>query len=180
MPEPPTQPLHFEQRGDIGYVRLVRAAKRNALSDELVQSLQSCFEQLPASVKAVVLDGDGSHFCAGLDWSELRERSATEGLFHSMMWHSAFHAIQFGSVPVVAVLHGAVIGGGLELACSAHIRVAERSAYYALPEGQRGLFVGGGGSVRLPRIIGFSRMTDMMLTGRVYSAEDGHACGLSQ
>jgi enoyl-CoA hydratase/carnithine racemase len=180
MPEAPTQTLHFEQRGDIGYVRLTRAAKRNALSDELVRSLQSCFEQLPGSVKAVVLDGEGPHFCAGLDLSELRERSTTEGLFHSMMWHSAFHAIQFGRVPVVAVLHGAVIGGGLELACSAHIRVAETSAYYALPEGQRGLFVGGGGSVRLPRIIGFSRMTDMMLTGPVYSAEDGHACGLSQ
>jgi len=59
-----------------------------------------------------------------------------------------------------------VIGGGLELACAAHIRVAEPSAYFALPEGQRGIFVGGGGSVRLPRLIGVARMTDMMLTGR--------------
>jgi enoyl-CoA hydratase/carnithine racemase len=57
--------------------------------------------------------------------------------------------------------------------------VAERSAFYALPEGQRGLFVGGGGSVRLPRIIGVSRMTDMMLTGRVYDAEEGQTSGLS-
>jgi enoyl-CoA hydratase/carnithine racemase len=96
-----------------------------------------------------------------------------------MMWHSAFHAIQFGRAPVIAVMHGAVIGGGLELACAAHIRVAERSAFYALPEGQRGLFVGGGGSVRLPRIIGFSRMTDMMLTGRTYTAEEGQQIGLS-
>ena len=69
-------------------------------------------------------------------------------------------------MPVVAVLHGAVVGGGLELAAACHIRVAERSAYYALPEGSRGIFVGGGGSVRLPRLIGVSRMMDMMLTGR--------------
>ena len=70
------------------------------------------------------------------------------------MWHRAFEAIQFGPVPVVAVLHGAVVGGGLELAASTHIRVAERSAYYGLPEGQRGIFLGGGGSVRIARLIG--------------------------
>ena len=69
-------------------------------------------------------------------------------------------------MPVVAVLHGAVVGGGLELAAAAHIRVAERSAFYALPEGSRGIFVGGGGSVRLPPLIGAARMMDMMLTGR--------------
>jgi (methylthio)acryloyl-CoA hydratase len=88
-------------------------------------------------------------------------------------------AVQFGRVPVVAVLQGAVVGGGLELASSAHIRVAEDSAFYGLPEGQRGLFVGGGGSARVPRLIGFSRMTDMMLTGRVLDADEGQAVGLS-
>jgi enoyl-CoA hydratase/carnithine racemase len=97
-----------------------------------------------------------------------------------MMWHRAFEKIQFGRVPVVAVLKGAVIGGGLELASSTHIRVAEASALYALPEGQRGIYVGGGASVRLARIIGVDRMMDMMLTGRTYSAEEGMALGLSQ
>ncbi|MGA9501011.1 MAG: crotonase/enoyl-CoA hydratase family protein, partial [Pseudolabrys sp.] len=77
------------------------------------------------------------------------------------------------------VLHGAVVGGGLELAAAAHVRVAERSAYYALPEGSRGIYVGGGGSVRLPRLIGVARMMDMMLTGRTYSAEEGQAIGLT-
>jgi len=77
------------------------------------------------------------------------------------------------------VLHGAVVGGGLELAAAAHVRVAERSAYYALPEGSRGIYVGGGGSVRLPRLIGVARMMDMMLTGRTYSAEEGQAMGLT-
>ncbi|HVL55407.1 MAG TPA: crotonase/enoyl-CoA hydratase family protein, partial [Burkholderiaceae bacterium] len=78
------------------------------------------------------------------------------------------------------VLKGAVIGGGLELATAAHLRVAEPSALYSLPEGRHGLFVGGGGSVRIPRLIGVARMADMMLTGRTYDAAEGHAIGLSQ
>ena len=82
-------------------------------------------------------------------------------------------------MPAVAVLHGAVVGGGLELAAATHVRVAERSAYYALPEGSRGIYVGGGGSVRLPRLIGTARMMDMMLTGRTYSAEEGQSIGLT-
>ncbi len=81
---------------------------------------------------------------------------------------------------MVAVLHGAVVGGGLELAASCHVRIAEPSAFYGLPEGQRGLFVGGGGSARIPRLIGAARMTDMMLTGRVYDANEGLAIGVSQ
>jgi enoyl-CoA hydratase/carnithine racemase len=80
---------------------------------------------------------------------------------------------------VVSVLKGAVIGGGLELASATHIRVAERSTYYALPEGQRGLFVGGGASVRVPRLMGANRVADLMLTGRRFSAEEGQSYGLS-
>jgi enoyl-CoA hydratase/carnithine racemase len=71
------------------------------------------------------------------------------------------------------------VGGGLELASTTHIRVAEDSTYYALPEGQRGIFVGGGASVRVPRLIGVATMMDMMLTGRVFDADDGHRLGLS-
>jgi (methylthio)acryloyl-CoA hydratase len=81
---------------------------------------------------------------------------------------------------VIAALHGAVIGGGLELAAAAHIRVADATAYYALPEGQRGIFVGGGGSIRISRIIGAHRMMDLMLTGRIYTADEGQQFGLSQ
>src|SRR6187551_1492956 len=96
------------------------------------------------------------------------------------MWHRALDSVQFGKVPVVAVLHGACVGGGLELAAACHIRVAEASTFYALPEGQRGIFVGGGASVRLPRLIGVARMRDMMMTGRTYDAAEGLAIGLSQ
>lgn len=72
------------------------------------------------------------------------------------------------------------MGGGLELASACHIRVADDSTFYALPEGSRGIFVGGGGSVRIPRLIGVARMTDMMMTGRVYNAVDGERVGFAQ
>jgi enoyl-CoA hydratase/carnithine racemase len=80
----------------------------------------------------------------------------------------------------VAALHGAVVGGGLELATTCHIRVADETTFYALPEGSRGIFVGGGGSVRIPKLIGAARMADMMFTGRVYNAVEGEKVGLAQ
>jgi enoyl-CoA hydratase/carnithine racemase len=166
--------------GTVARVTICRAAKRNALSDELVNSLRRCFDNLPAETRAVVLSGDGAAFCAGLDLSEVRENNTTEAVLHSRMWHAAFERIGFGAVPVVVVMHGAVVGGGLELASACHIRVAEESAFYALPEGSRGLFVGGGGSVRISRLIGVSRMTDLMLTGRVLNSKEGHEAGISQ
>jgi enoyl-CoA hydratase/carnithine racemase len=172
--------LRIEQRDAIVHVRLNRPAKRNAINDALVAQLQTAFVNLPEGARVVVLSGEGRQFCAGLDLSELGERSVAEGIVHSRAWHAAFEQIQFGRVPVIAVLHGAVVGGGLELASAAHIRVAEASTFYALPEGQRGLFVGGGGSARVPRLIGASRMADMMLTGRVLDAEEGMRIGLSQ
>jgi (methylthio)acryloyl-CoA hydratase len=172
--------LKIEQKGAVLTVGLNRPAKRNALNDGIILAIQDCFSNLPEGTGAVVIHGVGDHFSSGLDLSELTEHDATEGLRHSQMWHRVFDRIQYSRVPVIAALKGAVIGGGLELACAAHIRVAEPSAYFALPEGQRGIFVGGGGSVRLPRLIGVARMIDMMLTGRVYSATEGSAYGFSQ
>ena len=172
--------LHVERRGGVALLRLSRGHKRNALDDDTVAGLERFFATVPDGVKAVVLHGEGEHFCAGLDLSELSERDVVAGVAHSRSWHRAFEHIEFGRVPVVAALHGAVVGGGLELAAACHVRVAERSAWYALPEGSRGIFLGGGGSVRLPRLIGTARVMDMMLTGRTYSATDGVALGFSQ
>ena len=165
---------------EVAVIRLTRPAKRNALNDALVLAIRDTFDGLPASVRAAVITGDGDHFCAGLDLSELKERDAGQGLHHSRMWHAALERVQYGPVPVIAALHGAVVGGGLELASACHIRVADESTFYALPEGSRGIFVGGGGSVRIPKLIGVARMTDMMLTGRVYNAQDGEKVGLAQ
>ena len=161
------QLLQVTVAGPVLHVRLNRPAKRNALSDPLIQQLHTAFVNLPEGVRAAVISGDGAHFCSGLDLAELVERDIGSGVLHSRMWHAAFDAIQFGQVPVVAALHGAVVGGGLELASACHIRVADATTYYGLPEGQRGIFVGGGGSARIPRLMGVARMTDLMMTGRV-------------
>ena len=171
--------LAAERQGNVAVLRLNRPHKRNALDDETIVGIETFFSSLPEDIGAVLLAGEGENFSAGLDLSELQELDVKQGIAHSSMYHRAFGKIQFGKAPVVAVLHGAVVGGGLELAAAAHVRVAERSAYYALPEGSRGIYVGGGGSVRLPRLIGTARMMDMMLTGRTYSAEEGQAMGLT-
>jgi enoyl-CoA hydratase/carnithine racemase len=173
--------LKASRRGAVAHLRLARSEKRNALDDVTVQGLETFFSRLPRDIRAVALTGEGAHFSAGLDLSEVTaELDPLERVLHSRMWHRAFEAIQFGRVPVIAAMHGAVVGGGLELAAATHIRIAERSTYYGLPEGQRGIFLGGGGSVRIARLIGVARVQDMMLTGRTLSAEEGHAAGVTQ
>ncbi|MAT07480.1 MAG: enoyl-CoA hydratase [Acidimicrobiaceae bacterium] len=169
-----------EIREQIAILSLDRPEKRNALDGGTVRALGSFFEAPPPGIAAAVLTSSSDHFSAGLDLSELTTTTVFEGVLHSRGWHEQFDKIQFGTVPVVSVLRGAVIGGGLELAISTHVRVAEASAYYALPEGSRGIFVGGGGSMRLPRLIGVHRMADMMLTGRVIDAKAGLDLGISQ
>lgn len=172
--------LRATRTGKVAVLTLNRPAKRNAIDDLTVVGLERFFSTLPEDIACVVIAAEGDHFCAGLDLAEMAERDTLAGVRHSRMWHRVFEQIEFGPVPVIAALKGAVVGGGLELAAATHLRVAERSTFYALPEGMRGIFVGGGGSVRIPRLIGVSRMADLMLTGRRYDAEEGAALGLSQ
>ncbi len=177
---PSLDEVQVDIRGAIAIVRLCRPKKRNAINDGLIAAIAQRFEELPETVRAVVLHGEGDHFCAGLDLSELKERDAAEGLHHSRSWYYVLRDIEQGRLPVIAALHGAVVGGGLELATACHIRVADDSTFFALPEGSRGIFVGGGGSVRVPKLIGAHRMLDMMLTGRVYKAAEGVSIGMAQ
>lgn len=179
MTSPETHRLRLERDGELLLIGLDRAAKRNALDDLMYTTIERTFAEVAADVRAIVLYGIGEHFSAGLDLASIVESSAFDGARHSLAGHRSMDRVQFGSAPVVAVMHGAVVGGGLELASAAHVRVAERSAFYALPEGQRGIFVGGGASVRVARLIGASRMADMMFTGRTYNAEEGQALGIS-
>jgi len=171
-PTPLPSCLSVKRQDNIAILTLDRAAKRNALSDELVLGMQTFFSSIPPDVQGIVMHGAGDNFCAGLDLNELKETTTAESFDTSIIGQRLNDTIQFCKVPVIAVLHGAVIGGGLELAAAAHIRVA---AYYALPEGTRGIFLGSGGSVRLPRLIGAAAVMDMMLSGRVYEAQEAHA-----
>ena len=174
--------LKIERYGEVFVLGIDRADKRNALNLQLIDEFIAFFERPPAEARVAVLHGLGDHFCAGLDLAEMLATRSGHAIVDARVpkaWHRAFDLIQFGEMPVISVLRGAVVGGGMELAACTHVRVAERSAFFQLPEGQRGIFVGGGGSVRIPRIIGAGRMTEMMLTGRTCDADAGLQLGLA-
>ena len=174
-----TNPLvELDVADQIATITLARPDKRNAISDALLADLDAALDAVPEGTRAIVLAGRGEHFCAGLDLSALEALTPRQVLAHSQSWQRVFSRIELGGIPVIAALHGGVIGGGLELAAATHIRVAEPDTFFQLPEGRHGIFVGGGGSVRVARIIGSGRMCEMMLTNRRVDVEDGYAIGL--
>ncbi|MAN47587.1 MAG: enoyl-CoA hydratase [Hyphomonas sp.] len=173
------QVLIQEQRGNISHLMLNRPEKRNALNDDLVAALDAFFANVPEQTRAIVISGTGGHFSSGLDLSQHVARQPLDVMAHSRNWHRVMARIAQSPVPVVAAMSGAVMGGGLEFAAACHVRVAEETVRFQMPEGLRGIFVGGGGSVRISRLIGPDRLTEMMLTGRTYSGVDGERLGLA-
>ncbi|HTY68326.1 MAG TPA: crotonase/enoyl-CoA hydratase family protein [Alphaproteobacteria bacterium] len=175
--------ITYEIDGDIAVIGLDRAAKRNAINDDLLKQLRDACFRATEEAKAGVIFGHGDNFSAGLDLAEaltwMKPGSATPRRRRGR-WHRPFDLIARGPIPFVAALKGACIGGGLELASACHIRVADETTFFALPEGQRGIFVGGGGSVRIQRLMGYARMADLMLTGRVLTAAEGERANLCQ
>lgn len=176
--EPAT--ITYQLDGTIALIGLDRPAKRNALSDAMVEELRAAVLRAGREAKVGIIFGHGDHFSAGLDLAEHVERTPIEGIHHSRKWHAIFEHIERGVIPFLTALHGAAVGGGMELAAATQIRIADESAFFALPEGQRGIFVGGGGSVRVARLVSAARMADMMLTGRVLSAAEAERANFVQ
>ncbi|AVW90297.1 crotonase/enoyl-CoA hydratase family protein [Celeribacter baekdonensis] len=174
-----TEILKVEVEGPIATLTMNRPAKRNAMCDALLDAIEAFFSRPPEGVRVVILTGTAGHYCSGLDLSEHVARDAEGTMRHSRNWHGVMDKIQFSGLPVISAMFGAVIGGGLELAASTHVRIAEPSTLFQLPEGMRGIFVGGGASVRIGRILGADRMCEMMLTGRKYNAAEGLDLGLA-
>jgi enoyl-CoA hydratase/carnithine racemase len=170
--------ITLAQEGRVATLTLNRPAKRNAMNDRMIQEIARVFTERPGGFEAVVLAGAGPSFSAGLDLSEHSLRSPAEAMQTSALWHRVTGLIEGGGIPVIAALHGHVVGAGLETAASAHIRIAEEGCQFALPEGRRGIFVGGGASVRVSRLVGASRLMEMMLTGRMVDATEALRIGL--
>jgi (methylthio)acryloyl-CoA hydratase len=170
----------YELCDNVAWLGLNRPRKRNAIDSRLLAALHESVTRAQAEARAMVIFGHGSCFSAGLDLAEQRARDAEEAFHHSRAWHAAFAAIRHGQIPTVAALHGATVGGGLELAAACHIRVADTTAFFALPEGMRGIYVGGGASVHVARLLGAARMADMMLTRRVLDSDTAERTGLVQ
>ena len=172
-----------EDSPGVWIVTLNRPDKRNALNADTIEELVTLFSGAArAGARAIVLAAEGPHFCAGLDLVEHHQADRSPADFWQLClrWHEAFNKMEYGGVPIIAALKGAVVGGGLELASAAHVRVADAGTYFALPEGQRGLCTGGGATIRVTDLIGKSRMIDMMLTGRVYQGQEAVDLGLAQ
>ncbi|MGZ5865209.1 MAG: crotonase/enoyl-CoA hydratase family protein [Xanthobacteraceae bacterium] len=174
----------YEIEGPLALIGLNRAEKRNAINNELVEEIRRAVVRAGDEADVGVLYGHGSNFSAGLDLAEAFKRFAPDAPQPKKRkrhaWHEIFDIIQRGPIPFVAAMHGAVVGGGLELATAAHIRVADETAFFGLPEGQRGIFVGGGGSVRIQRVIGYTTMCDLMLTGRLLNAQEARENYIAQ
>ena len=148
-----------------------------------MKQLRAAIERAGEEAKCGIIFGHGDNFCAGLDlrWAaESWKTGRSERLPFQFNRNSYFEAMARGNIPFIAALHGATLGGGLETAAAAHIRVADETTFFGLPEGTRGIFIGGGGSVRVARLIGFARMQDMMLTGRVLKADEAERYGIVQ
>jgi enoyl-CoA hydratase/carnithine racemase len=174
-----TDILTVEIDGPVATLTMNRPGKRNAMCDELLEQIDTFFAAPPEGVRVVIMTGTEGHYCSGLDLSEHVARDAEGTMRHSRNWHRVMDQIQFSGLPVISAMFGAVIGGGLEMAASTHVRIAEPGTIFQLPEGMRGIFVGGGATVRIGRIIGADRMCEMMLTGRKYNTEEGLALGLT-
>jgi len=175
--------LTYKLEGEIALIGLNRPEKRNALSPELMRLLREAVLRAGDEAKCGIIFGYGAHFCAGLDLASAARNwkgRASQRLPFPFNRDTFFEAVARGNIPFIAALQGAALGGGLETAAAAHIRVADETAFFGLPEGKRGIFIGGGGSVRIARLIGLGRMQDMMLTGRVLGPDDAQRCGLVQ
>lgn len=176
------QVIDWQQDGHVATVRLNRPEALNALNGEIRVELADAFARIrdDSSVRVAILTGTGRAFCAGAD---LKERARTEGDGAS----GPATVLQGGAQglftadlgkPLIAAINGLALGGGLELTLACDIRVAVDTAIFGLPEITRGFFPGGGGPLRLPRLIGRSLAMEMLLTGDPIDSTKAMHCGL--
>lgn len=166
----------------IARITLDRPAQLNAISPELLEDLdRACaLVEGDASVRVVTLTAAGRAFCAGADLRAVRELSPDAARWSAFMglWHRVFDRIEALPVPVIAGVHGLALAGGLELVLVADLVVADQAARLGDQHANFGLVAGGGGSQRLPRLIGARRAKELMLLGGWLGAAEALAWGL--
>ena len=170
-----------EREGALGWVVLTRPAQINAINDEIREGVPQALRAFDADpeIRVIAIRGEGPRgFCAGADIKETRgPETAIEvrRRMEGVRWIEAIDTIQ---KPVIAAIHGYCLGGGLELALACDIRFATPDAVFSLPETALGLIPGGGGTQRLPRIVGPGRAMDLLLTGERLDARAARDIGL--
>jgi enoyl-CoA hydratase len=169
-----------EECGALLFVRLERPAKRNALTRAMLERLDEIFAGVGArrDLRAVILSGAGTDFCAGTDISELEAMDEAAAAKKAERGQEVCDRIELCGTPVIAAVRGAAAGGGCELALACHLRVASRGARFSLPEARLGVIPAYGGTQRLARAVGTGRALSAMLAGEEIGAEEARRFGL--
>ena len=173
--------VQYEKKGAIAYVIINRPKVLNALNTPTWKDLRTVFEdaQNDAAVRGVILTGAGNKaFIAGADISELTNLTAVEAEKSSAFGQSVLDLIENLGKPVIAAVNGFALGGGCETAMACTIRIAVENAKFGQPEVKLGLIPGGGGTQRLPRLVGKGRALQLILTGEMISAQEAYRIGL--
>jgi enoyl-CoA hydratase len=171
----------YDKRGPIAYVTVNRPKVMNALNKATWVDLRTVFEDArdDAAVRGVILTGAGDKaFIAGADISELARVTAFEAELSSRFGQEVLDLIENLGKPVVAAINGFALGGGCETAMACTIRIAVQNAKFGQPEVKLGLLPGGGGTQRLPRLVGKGRALQLILSGEIISAEEAYRIGL--
>jgi enoyl-CoA hydratase/carnithine racemase len=180
-PTPTLENVLYEKRGAIAYVTLNRPKVLNALSQETWEDLRTAFVDAgdDADVRGVILTGAGDKaFIAGADISELAHVSAVEAQQSSTFGQGVLNLIEDLGKPVIAAVNGFALGGGCETAMACTIRIAAENAKFGQPEVKLGLIPGGGGTQRMPRLVGKGRALQLILSGEIISAQEAYRIGL--
>lgn len=171
----------YEKKGAIAYVTVNRPKVLNALNTATWADLKSAFEdaQADAAIRGVILTGAGNKsFIAGADIGELAHATAIEAERASRFGQGVLDIVENLGKPVIAAVNGFALGGGCEVAMACTLRIAVESASFGQPEVTRGLIPGGGGTQRLPRLVGKGRALQLILSGDMISAQEAHRIGL--
>ena len=172
----------YEKKDSIAYVTLNRPKVLNALNKKTWADLRTAFEAArdDAAVRGVILTGAGDKaFIAGADISELANVSAVEAEESSTFGQEVLNLVENLGKPVIAAINGFALGGGCETAMACTIRVASEKAKFSQPEVALGIIPGGGGTQRLPRLIGKGRALHLILSGEMIGAQEAYRIGLA-
>jgi enoyl-CoA hydratase len=175
------QTLQYNETGFVATVHLNRPEKKNALNTQMRQELDRMLRDVAenSNIRAVVLTGGEEIFCAGADISEMTGAANAESSYkHARDYQILFEQVESLPQPVIAAVSGWALGGGCELALACDFRIASDSARFGLPEIKIGAFPGGGGTQRLPRLIGAAKAKEMILLGDPIEAQEALAIGL--
>jgi enoyl-CoA hydratase len=171
----------YQKTGAFAYVTVNRPKVLNALNKATWADLRTAFEDArdDAAVRGVILTGAGDKaFIAGADISELARVTAFEAEQSSRFGQEVLDLIEDLGKPVIAAVNGFALGGGCETAMACTIRIAAEHAQFGQPEVKLGLVPGGGGTQRLPRLVGKGRALQLILSGGMISAQEAYRIGL--